>query len=130
MTHRCSSFRLGCAAALITLLPTLIKDGASAQVSPKVQVVTAIGHSQSVYSVAFSPDGARLVSGSADNTIKLWEVQSGRLLRTLVGHTGTVRHLLFHQTVPGCSRAVMIGLSSCGKQRPGGCFAPWRDIQI
>ena len=36
------------------------------------RVATLIGHSSSVYSVAFSPDGQTLASGSWDNTIKLW----------------------------------------------------------
>jgi caspase domain-containing protein/WD40 domain-containing protein len=34
-------------------------------------------------SVAFSPDGAQVVSGHIDGAVKLWEVASGRLIRTL-----------------------------------------------
>jgi WD40 repeat protein len=49
-----------------------------------------IGHSDSVHSVAFSPDGKTLVSGSADRTIKLWNVASGKELRTLIGHSDSV----------------------------------------
>jgi WD40 repeat protein len=50
-------------------------------------VRTLTGHTDSVYSVAFSPDGRLLASGSRDNTIKLWDVASGSLVRTLSGHT-------------------------------------------
>ncbi|MFW5766414.1 MAG: WD40 repeat domain-containing protein, partial [Coleofasciculus sp.] len=37
-------------------------------------------------SVSFSPDGKALVSGSLDNTIKLWDVQTGKEITTLNGH--------------------------------------------
>ena len=39
-------------------------------------------------SVAFSPDGTRLLSGSADKTLKLWDVATGQSVRTFEGHSG------------------------------------------
>ena len=36
--------------------------------------------------MAFDPQGETLASGSDDNTVKLWEARSGKLLRTLEGH--------------------------------------------
>jgi len=36
--------------------------------------------------VAVSPDGRTIVSGSDDRTVKVWEAESGRLLRSLEGH--------------------------------------------
>jgi WD40 repeat protein len=39
---------------------------------------------------AVSPDGRTIVSGSDDRTVKVWEAESGRLLRSLEGHTGGV----------------------------------------
>ena len=43
------------------------------------------GHSEWVTSVAFSPDGTQVVSGSDDKTIKIWNVESGDVLHTLYG---------------------------------------------
>ena len=40
-----------------------------------------------VYGVAVSGDGRRAVSASADKTLKVWDVESGRELRTLQGHS-------------------------------------------
>ncbi len=43
-----------------------------------------------MYSVAYSPDGKCLASGSRDKTIKLWDVTTGNERATLKGHTGPV----------------------------------------
>jgi RNA polymerase sigma factor (sigma-70 family) len=53
------------------------------------------GHRGAVKSVAFSPDGKLLASGSEDRTVKLWRVATGETLTTLSGHTGHVRAVAF-----------------------------------
>ena len=40
--------------------------------------------------MGWSPDGTRLVSGGFDGTVRVWEAETGRPLRTLTGHTGEV----------------------------------------
>src|SRR5262249_61119111 len=68
------------------------------------------GHGAPVNAVAFSPEGKMLVSGSAadlqggkamlvaqrgDNTLRFWEVPSGKPVRTLTGHEGGVRAVAY-----------------------------------
>ena len=45
-----------------------------------------VGHDLGAVSVKFSPGGAWLASASADSTIRIWDPQSGKLIRTLKGH--------------------------------------------
>jgi WD40 repeat protein len=64
------------------------------------------GHSDFMMSVAFSPDGSQLVSGSGDHTVRLWSVASGKLLKTMKGHSEYVFSVAFHpngKQVASCS---------------------------
>ena len=56
---------------------------------------TLTGHSNYVSSVAFSPDGSTLASGSHDKAIKLWDVSSGKLKTTITGHYGSICSVAF-----------------------------------
>ncbi|MEO0767961.1 MAG: NB-ARC domain-containing protein [Cyanobacteria bacterium J06649_4] len=58
-------------------------------------ISTFQGHQNWVCSVAFSPDGTQLVSGSADRTIRLWDVTTGECLQTLEGHQNWVMAVAF-----------------------------------
>lgn len=52
-------------------------------------------HARIVSAVAFSPDGTLLATGSADETIRLWDVATGKVVRQLEGHTRPVNSLAF-----------------------------------
>ena len=52
-------------------------------------------HSRWVLSVAFSPDGATIASGSGDESVRIWDTGTGRQLRELSGHTDAARSVAF-----------------------------------
>ncbi|MEH2259136.1 nSTAND1 domain-containing NTPase [Nostoc sp.] len=60
-----------------------------------IEVNTLEGHSSSVISVAYSPNGQQLASASDDKTIKIWDVSSGQLLKTLTGHSSEVNNVAY-----------------------------------
>ena len=57
------------------------------------QIAVLSGHTGWVKSLAFSPDGTLLVSGSFDKTIKLWDLQTGGFIKTFQGHTGPIHSI-------------------------------------
>ncbi len=57
--------------------------------------VTLRGHERTVWSLAFSPDGNWIASGSGDRTVKLWQTASGNLVVTLAGHGSFVHAVAF-----------------------------------
>ena len=54
------------------------------------QTGTLDGHTAAVYSVAYTPDGTRLISGSFDTTAKVWDLTTRKAVKTLEGHTGLI----------------------------------------
>ena len=68
------------------LLPTAIILW---DVAARDEVRRLRGHTNTIWALAFSPDGKTLASGSADQTVKFWDTASGELRETIVpGETG------------------------------------------
>ena len=65
---------------------------------PSEQVTHKVlkGHTSDVNSVAFNHDGTKIVSGSDDNTIRVWNVDTGESILTLKGHTSEVYSVGFN----------------------------------
>jgi WD40 repeat protein len=87
--------RQGIAFILAVLTIQVFADGVSAQGKAKIEIVPILGHSTSVTSVAFSPDGARVLSGGGDGTIKLWDAAAGALVRTIEARSAWVTSVAY-----------------------------------
>jgi WD40 repeat protein/uncharacterized caspase-like protein len=66
-----------------------------AQTVEKPELVIQSGHSDTVRAIAFSPNGKTVASASSDKTIRMWEVETGRLLRVLDIHRDNVTSIAF-----------------------------------
>ncbi len=62
-------------------------------ISPSARILT--GHQGEIFGLALDPTNQILASGSGDQSIRLWDVQTGRLQTILKGHTAPVRTLAF-----------------------------------
>src|SRR5262245_52432412 len=68
------------------------------------------GHSGGVSSARYSRDGTQILSGSMDSTVKLWNADSGMLIRTFEGHSNWVWSVAFSpdskRVLPGGPEAI------------------------
>ena len=62
----------------------------STEIEKLVLLGTLTDHTMAIHSVTLSPDGRTLVSGSADKTIKIWNLTTGQLTHTLNAHKNIV----------------------------------------
>ena len=60
------------------------------EIPPDFTRLVLKGHTSDVWGCAVDPQGRWIVSASSDNTLRVWEAETGALLRVLEGHTGTV----------------------------------------
>jgi WD40 repeat protein/uncharacterized caspase-like protein len=77
--------RLKLTSCILLLLLT-----SAAAYAQKPELVEQTGHTNTVTSVAFSPDGKLLAAADLENTVKLWDVSSGKVTRTLVKRAGVI----------------------------------------
>src|SRR4051812_13822575 len=62
------------------------------------EVVAQTGHTNGITAITFSREGSLLVTGSADTTIKIWDVKTGIQVRTFAGHESSVTSLIFDKS--------------------------------
>lgn len=74
-------------------VPTVLSPFGSEQ--EMEQQLTTIDNRSEVTSIVFSPDGRLLAYGSKDNRVRLWDAESGRLLKTFERHTQPVTSVAF-----------------------------------
>ena len=83
-------------------------------------LVMTIALSGKGYAVAFSPDGRRIVSGSSDKSVRVWDSSTGQVQNVLEGHTHSVQSVAFspdgRRIVSGSlDKSVRVWDSSTGK---------------
>ncbi len=93
--HENGETRLG--RARLNLVPVNLRSWEWHYLTRKLDggIFTLYGHNEEVSSVAFSPDGTRIVTGSGDKTAKVWDARSGSPLLELKGHSGGVSSVAF-----------------------------------
>jgi len=71
------------------------EQAVQSQQSMRPELVAQLGHFYPVISVTFSPNGRWVLTGSEDNTVRLWEATTGREIRHFQGHTKGVSTVAF-----------------------------------
>jgi WD40 repeat protein len=81
-----SEFVKPCPGLLVSALAAMVLTGLA--VAQQASLVgTLEGHTEAVYSVAWSPDGKTLATAGFDNTVRLWDASTRKVIRTYEGHT-------------------------------------------
>src|SRR5438105_3002589 len=81
---------LRCLCAILVILGSVALSGLEAADEPLPPgiVATLKGHTETVYTVSFSPDGRYVLTGSFDKSLKLWQAATGKEIKTFGGQAG------------------------------------------
>ena len=87
----------------------VIEEAISSEGLVITEAMVLKGHKSIVSCLAVTTDGKRVVSGSTDNTLKVWDLESGKCIVTLKGHSGPIFGLAL---TPGGERVVSGSMDS------------------
>ena len=108
-------WRLQFAIAILALA-----SAASSPATTKVNLQVSLGHHSHINSVAFSPDGKRVLSGDAGGAALLWEVATGRQIRRFHNTEGTITSVAFspdrHTILIASGNAITLLNESTGRE--------------
>lgn len=110
---------------VIVLLAMLITSLPMAAVAQPKTHANLDGHSNAVWSVAFSPDGTKLVSGSSDKSIKLWNVKTGKELIANTELTSPTGHGLVYAVVFSPDGTTLASAEKSGPKTKWGGIKLW-----
>ena len=91
---------------------------------------TLKGHKYGVESVAYSPDGTKIISGSHDYTIKIWDANAGKFLKSLEGHSYEVKSVAYSPDGTKFISGLVGGSIKIWDANIGNCLKPWRDMEV
>lgn len=99
---------------------TILSQAAAQEASEKpILVVDAGGHTNLVPGLCFTPDGRELISASFDKTIRIWDVQSGEMLRVLRPPIGPNRYgAIYAAALSPDGRTLAVGGIGVGSGNP------------
>ncbi len=96
VTNQNAELALSKSKSLLNITNGLLSQKASSILNEKFQFKPYFsdGHTDSVFSLAITPNGEYIVSGGGDKTIKLWDINSGKCIKTLDSHDNEINSVV------------------------------------